>query len=301
MNALSKVANDIDVALMNIREEYINNRFTFIEGEKMKDILIYLGAEPAEIAALEQSGNNLTKDPTLSFRKSRNGRFSFNYQNQEINRLEFQPFVLSAEEDFVRHDSGQLRYFRGIQDEVQLNTVFQALLRFQAFIISGVEVTPRNNLEVSPDVWVSTVFHLRTITNQSTLGEPALEGVHSDGVEHTMTTFTGSKNMRNDSAVSFIHGNSQKTGTPHQDINPALVMGKVQHLSMLDTLMIVDNERKHSLSPLYAKDEKHEATRDMFIFFTRRPTQKDHPTNPFDSLKPHDEIPMTIPMEKKHG
>lgn len=283
--------------LERIQHEYVKKRFTFIDGADMKGILLYLGAKEADFARLERTSDNLAPDPTLSFRRSRNGRFCFDYNSKQIHRLEYQPFVLSPEEDFIRHDSGQLRCFRGIQDEVQLNSVFQALLRFQALVISGVKVAPRVCLEQDSPSWVSTVFHLRTITSQFELGEPALEGVHSDGVEHTMTTFAGCNNMRGDSAVSYIHANEQKTGTSHADVDPSLVLGEAQHLSYLDTLLIVDNERKHSLSPLLATDNSEQATRDMFIFFTRRPTVSGHPTNPYDSLECHREIPLTIPME----
>ncbi len=61
----------------------------------------------------------------LPFRKSRNGRFCFDFDRAQIERLEFQPFVLSVEEDFIRYDSGKVRHFRGINDDLQLNTAFR--------------------------------------------------------------------------------------------------------------------------------------------------------------------------------
>ncbi|OLL27553.1 hypothetical protein BTH42_32515 [Burkholderia sp. SRS-W-2-2016] len=55
-------------------------------------------------------------------------------------------------------------------------------------------------------MWVSAVFNLRTVTTPDLLGEPALEGVHSDGVEHTMTTLLGHANMSPDSAETYSCG-----------------------------------------------------------------------------------------------
>ncbi|WP_394350839.1 2OG-Fe dioxygenase family protein [Elizabethkingia argenteiflava] len=44
-------------------------------------------------------------------------------------------------------------------------------------------------------------------------------------------------------------------------------MSKDQHWDFLHTLLIVDHERKHSLTPV--KTETDIAIRDMLIFFTR--------------------------------
>jgi len=66
--------------------------------------------------------------------------------------------------------------------------------------------------------------------------------------------------------------------------------------NFLDTLMIVDHERKHSLSPVHAIDENKEATRDMLIFFTRKPVDKTHVSGSIDSLRPHRDMPMEIPL-----
>jgi hypothetical protein len=282
--------------LGDIRAMYESHRFAFIAGDRMFPILRALGARMSDMLRLSTAGDHLAPDPTLSFRRSRNGRFLLDYDTGEIRRLGFQPFVLSEEEDFVRHDSGQHRHFRGIQDEVQLNTAFQALLKFKSWVIDGMVIVPRPKLNGDSRKWVSTVFHLRTITTPSELGEPALEGVHSDGVEHTMTTFLGATNMRDNSAVSLIHDNRQQNGQRHDQVDPALVVGSAQHLSYLDTLLIVDSERKHSLSPVYATDVKDVAWRDMLIFFTRRPTVEGHPTHPYDALDTHPDIPLSFAL-----
>nr|WP_212995108.1 hypothetical protein [Elizabethkingia argenteiflava] len=87
-----------------------------------------LGTSDYDLNALRKTSNLLKKDSTLNFRESRNGRLV--YENKKIYRTEFHSFVLSAEEDFVRHDSGKVRNFYGLQ-ETTTNTAFQSLLRFK--------------------------------------------------------------------------------------------------------------------------------------------------------------------------
>lgn len=280
----------------SIRLNYFQNRFIFIEGDKMEEILQFLGATSQDLQKLKSSGNSLPQDPTLLFRKSRNGRFLINLKKQTISRLAFQPFVLSEEEDFCRSDSGMLRYFRGIEDNTQNNSAFQALIKFKSFMISDFPIENRLNLHDSFDKWVSTIFQLRTITSTELIGEPAQEGVHSDGVEHTMTTFINSTNMSKDSAISKIHTNEQKTGVHWADVDNKFVLGKVRHQHFLDTLFIVDSELKHSVSHLKCVDKSQAAIRDMIILFTRRPKNEYHSTFKYDSLNLHLEIPLEFPM-----
>ncbi|MBV9022750.1 MAG: 2OG-Fe dioxygenase family protein [Streptomycetaceae bacterium] len=176
----------------------------------MAGLLKGLGATETDIESIKQISGGLPDDPTLLFRKSKNGRFCFDIKNGRIDRLEFQPFILSADEDFVRHDSGQVREFSEISDDLQLNSVLQGLLRFQAFMVQDIDVTRRPKLDYDSTDWVCTLFNLRTVTTPEMVGEPALEGVHSDGVDHTMTTLLGSENMTDDSAITFLHDMREK-------------------------------------------------------------------------------------------
>jgi hypothetical protein len=282
--------------MTSIQREYQEKRFAFVPSVRMRPILATLGATDEDLDGLKATSDNLAPDPTLSFRKSKNGRFMLDMDASVVRRLEFQPFVLSAAEGFVRHDSGQLRRFRGIQDDLQSNTAFQALIRFKALVTSGVDVNPRPMVDVSSKKLVTTVFHLRTVTNQSDIGHPAIEGVHSDGVEHTMTTFLGSENMRQDSALSLILANSHPNGVGFQDVDQNLVLGAARHRDPFDTLLIVDSERKHAVSEVFAKDPEQPARRDMLVVFTRHPFLEGHPTYPFDSLKGHQEMPLEFPL-----
>ncbi|CNL96409.1 2OG-Fe dioxygenase family protein [Yersinia frederiksenii] len=285
--------------LNNIKEEYQKNRSIFIPGHIIRKIILSLKVDPADFTKLESISNHLISDPTLPFRKTKTGRFCFNFKNSTIERIEFQPFVLSAEEDFVRHDSGETRCFRGIGDDLQLNTVFQALMMIKAYLVSDVTVAPRPKLNQDSHQSLCTVFNLRTVTTPILLGEPSLEGVHSDGADHTMTIFLGSKNMSSNSAKTFVHDMKQKNGLSHNEIDRSYVLKEIQHKKFLDTLLFVDHERKHSLTPIFAQDKTKEATRDMLIMLTRKPVEDGHISFQYDSFLPHREIPLTFNMIKQ--
>jgi hypothetical protein len=267
----------------------------------MAKLLVALGAREADITALRHVSEGLQGDPTLAFRRTRNGRFCIDLEHRQIFRMTPQPFVLTADEDFVRHDSGVVRVFDEIDDSLQSNTAMQALLIFKGMIVGGVPVAPRAFLDYASAKWVCTLFHIRTITVPELLGEPALEGVHSDGVDHTMTTFLGSQNMTSDSAVTYIHDPDEKNGTRWDAASPAMRFGQYQHTDFLDTLLIVDHERKHSLSPVFAQRGDETATRDMLIFFTRKPATEGHASHPYDDFASNDKSPMVIQIPTVEG
>ncbi|TFB00898.1 hypothetical protein CCMA1212_007374 [Trichoderma ghanense] len=282
--------------IMKLREKYLRDRCIFVESDEMVELMLGLGAKESDIPGMKTVSDKLYHDPTLPFRRTRNSRFCLDFDTHSIRRLEFQPFVLTVEEDFNRYDSGAIRRFDEVQNDLQLNSIFQALFAFKAMIIHGMEVAHRPKLEYGINKWVCTLFNLRTVTTPHILGEPALEGVHSDGVDHTMTTFLGSYNMSDNSAATFMHSMDEKTGIPLEEIQPKHLLARVQHKKFLDTLMIVDHERKHSLSAVYPVDKTKEAHRDMLVFFTRKPVERSHVSGSIDSLTPHKELPMEIPL-----
>ncbi|MGW7595195.1 2OG-Fe dioxygenase family protein [Streptomyces rubiginosohelvolus] len=280
--------------ITEIRSTYIRDRFAFVPGAQLTRIVKGLGATDDDLKSLTTVSDGLKSDPTLPFRKTRTGRFGFDPSATRVRRLEFQPFMLSMEDDFVRHDSGQVRNFDEIQNDLQLNTALQALLVFKFMVFEGVTVTHRPKLDYDSDQWICTLLNVRTTTDGDMIGEPALEGVHSDGVDHTMTTYLGSENMTGDSAVTFLHDMREVNGTRWHDTDADLVRAKAQHRDFLDTCLIVDHESKHSVSTLYAADKSKPATRDLLAFLTRKPVAEGHHSYSFDSLEPHRELPMTV-------
>ncbi|KAB7836984.1 2OG-Fe dioxygenase family protein [Streptomyces mobaraensis] len=279
--------------IADVRSRYVRDRAVFVEGARMTEILRFLGASDADLERLRHVSDGLRNDPTLPFRKSRNGRFCLDPVERRARRLEFQPFVLSKEEDFVRHDSGELRVFEEVRDDLQQNTAFQALLAFKFLVIEDVAMAHRPYLDYASPQWICTLFNLRTVTDARLRGEPALEGVHSDGVDHTMTTLLGSTNMTDDSAATFIHDMREANAARWHEADPGLLLGEERHRHFLDTLLLVDHERKHSVSPVIAVDSERPATRDMLIFFTRKPAGPGHVSHAHDSLRPHPDLPMT--------
>ncbi|SGY91092.1 2OG-Fe dioxygenase family protein [Moritella viscosa] len=282
--------------LNDIKRGYKKNRMAYIPGEELLEVLIGLGAKRDDIEELQLVSEGLVDDPTLAFRRSRSGRFCYDLNKKNCYRTEFQPFVLSKEEDFIRHDSGKDRHFRGLSESLQDNTIFKSLLLFKHLVCHDIVTTCRPNIDYASKKWVCTVFNLRTITSPDLIGEPALEGVHTDGVDHTMTTLLGHHNMAEHSAKTFIHSMEEDNSLRWHDANPELILDEKQHNHFLDTLIICDNERKHSLSSLEAIDTMKEATRDMLIFFTRKPSMKGHVSYKYDSLNKHPDYPMALSL-----
>lgn len=282
--------------IADLRRSYIRDRLVFIPGVELVRLVKGLGATEADVAGLAGYADRLEKDPTLSFRQSRQGRFAFDSGDREIYRAAFKPFVLSTEEAFVRHDSGVVREFAELESDYQQNSAFQALLLFKALMVDGVTVQPRPRLDYGAERSVCTAFLLRTITRPDEVGEPALEGSHSDGVDHTMTTLLGARNMSSNSAKTFVIDPGAAAGERWSELDPKRILGVHQHLEYLDTLLFADYERKHAVSPVYAIDTDSIATRDMCIFFTRKPVSERHVSYQYDGLERHQEAPVQITL-----
>lgn len=283
--------------IMDLRKKYLANRHLYVTGEEMHDLLKPLGARDEDFERLRDVSNHLGKDPTLPYREIKQGRYVFDCGDRSIYRTEKQPFILSTKEGFKRYDSDTYRSFPEIEDDLQQNTVLQALLLFKTFFFQDVESAERPYQDYTSDKWVCTLFNVRTFTSDDTLGEPALEGVHSDGVDHTMVTLLGHDNMADESAITFVHDMRERSGIRIEETNGSLVRGVAQHWDFLDTILIVDNERFHSLTPVWRVDESRRSTRDVLIFFTRRPALEGHASYGVDSTVPHETLPMRIALD----
>jgi hypothetical protein len=282
--------------IMKIREQYIQDRAVFVRGQDMLPILLGLGASYEDISTLPSTSDKLESDPTIPFRTTRNSRFCFDFDTKSMRRLEHQAFMLSEDEDFKRYDSGRVRNFDEVGGDIGLNSAFLALLVFKAIMINGIDIARRPNLNYDLNKWVCTAFSVRTHTTPDLVGEPALEGVHSDGADHTLVTFLGANNMTSNSAATFLHSMDEITGTPLRESSPLKILGHNRHGTFLDTMMIIDHERKHSLTAVNAEDETKKATRDVLIFFTRKPYLETHSAASLDSLKPHTSLGVELPL-----
>ncbi|KAB8222542.1 2OG-Fe dioxygenase-domain-containing protein [Aspergillus novoparasiticus] len=264
--------------IMALRQKYLQDRFIFVEGEDMVPILKGLGARDADFELLKSITDQTGADPTLDYQQ--------------------QPYTLTVQEDYKRHDSAIQRTFPETSDNMQENTVVQALMMFKTLVFQNVPITPRDRLDYSSQSWVCMMFNGRVFTDVSKgiFGEPALEGVHSDGSDHTMSVLLNCENMTPDSAVTFLHDNRETTGVPVSEVEPALIKARVQHRHFLDTLIFVDHDYKHSVTSLHPLCPSSIARRDVLVAFTRRPKVEGHISGYSDSMAHHTESPMQIPL-----
>jgi len=275
--------------LLIFRNAFIKKRYIFLPGVEMIRILSGLGAYKKDIDVLQHA---------CPFRRAQMSRFLFDQSTQPptLRRGKHQPWVLSTAEDFVRHHSGQVRHFDEGTKELQDNTAFQALLAFKFFMMqeTGNNFARWPSLDYDANTSICTAVPIRTTSTPDLVGEPALEGVHSDGVDFTMTTFNNASNMTENSAETLLHDKKQKNASAHCDTDPQFRVAKYQHHNFLDTVLFLDHELKHSLSPVESADASKDSTRDMIVFVARKPCLEGDIRWEFDSMKDHEEQPLRV-------
>ncbi|KGA56312.1 2OG-Fe dioxygenase family protein [Proteus vulgaris] len=280
--------------ISEMKKEYKNNKYLFIPQILVIDLIKQLGAEEKDINTLMEYGDYLAQDPTLSFRYSRTGRYLFDNDLETISRLEYQPFVLTEEDGFIRENSGAQRHFRALDDRWQSNTAYQALLKLKMLLIQGNTFTPRHLTDQQSPKSISTVFHLRLIAQPDSLSELSIEGVHKDGVDHTMIVMMNKHNVKDNTGALRVHSPQEAIGTPWQEINPENVLYEHNNAQYLDVLLIADNELNHSGTPIFTHDNKNQAYQDFMVLLSRYPTIDSHPSHKFDSMNAHPDLPLTL-------
>ncbi|KAJ5934193.1 hypothetical protein N7466_003740 [Penicillium verhagenii] len=281
---------------MQLRQAYLRDGCIFIEGERLIPILKGIGAREEDFEKLKMVSHHLDPDPTVNYRTLRSGRFSVDTRAGTIERLQRQPFILTTVENYKRHDSDVPRDFGDFDENHQNNTVIQALIVFKTWITQDVPVLARPGLDYDKDTVLTEVFNVHTFTDKEIQGYPALEGVHQDGSDNTMTVMLGSSNITPDSGITFVHGRDETTGVQHSETKTELVKGRYQHRDFLDTLLFTDNSFKHSVTPVYAMDKDQPSYRDMFVIFSRKPRSDLHLSGFPDSLEPHEKFKLKFPI-----
>merc|ERR1712048_771728 len=205
-----------------------------------------------------------------------------------------------GEEGFERFDNVKERHFAQVENHFLQNDAVQALMRFKAYCMASHPIEIRPTTKVDSPEWITTQFFVRVNSSAALRGEPALEGVHKDGVEYVMTTFLGSKNMRGDSAVTYIHELEQETGLAWNEVDRRHIRGVAQHSNFLDTLLFLDRRVKHSVSSLFQKNRMEPAHRDILLLFTRKPGRPTwHPSAQNDSMKSHRKKPFEFDLSHR--
>ncbi|OAT49077.1 hypothetical protein M997_0762 [Proteus hauseri ATCC 700826] len=284
--------------IREIKEEYKKNKHVFIPQAIVIDLIKNLGGEEKDINELINYGDYLAQDPTLSFRHTRTGRYLFDNDIKTISRLEYQPFVLTEEDGFIREDSGAQRHFRAIDDRWQSNSAYQALLKLKMLLIEGNTFTPRRLTNPLSPKLISTVFHLRLIAQPNSLSELSIEGVHKDGVDHTMIVMMNKNNVKDNSGALRVHSPAEKIGTPWQEINHENILYEHNNAQHFDILLIADNELNHSGTPIFTHDNNNQAYQDFIVLLSRYPTIESHPAHQFDSINVHPDLPLTVHLNQ---
>jgi hypothetical protein len=281
---------------MQLRQAYLRDGCIFIEGEVLIPILKGIGAKEEDFEKLKKVSHHLDPDPTVNYRTLRSGRFSVDTRAGTIERLERQPFILTTAENYKRHDSDIPRDFGDFDENHQNNTVVQAMLVLKAWVTQNVPVLARPGLDYHRDTVLTEIFNVHTFTDKDIQGYPALEGVHQDGSDHTMTVMLGSSNITADSGITFVHARDETTGVQTPETRMELLKGRYQHRDFLDTLLFTDSSFKHSVTPVYARDSSQPSYRDMFVIFSRKPRSAMHGSGLPDSLEPHEKFKLKFPI-----
>ncbi|KAJ5210670.1 Protein of unknown function DUF2257 [Penicillium cf. griseofulvum] len=282
--------------ILEFRTTYLQEKRIFLEGEALIPVLRGLGATQDSFEHMRLVSDHLGKDPTVDYRTIGLGRFALDREKSQAMRLEDQLFALTEEENYKRHDSGVARDFPPLGSEFQHNTVIQALMVFKSIMMEGFPLDQRQGLDYASNSWICNVFNVRTFTDKDIQGHPALEGVHQDGGDHTMTVFLHSENLRQDSGITSVHDNNETTGISGYEAKPGFIIDRVQHRHYLDTLMFADNSYKHSVTPVYISPGEDRAVRDMLVLITRKPKLPGHPTKIMDSMEANRLLPLRFPL-----
>lgn len=110
----------------------------------MIPILKGLGATDEDFDYIKSISDLTGPNPTLDYRTVTHGRYSIDFTSRSIQRLEQQPYMLTVQEDYRRHDSEIPRTFDETPPEIQGNTVVQAALLFKALVFQDAPITPRD-------------------------------------------------------------------------------------------------------------------------------------------------------------
>ncbi|ODM19448.1 hypothetical protein SI65_04432 [Aspergillus cristatus] len=87
---------------MALRQTYLQDRFIFIRGEDMVPVLKGLGATDEDFGYVKSISDLTSLD--LDYCTITHGRYSIDFAACSIQRLEQQPYTLTVQEDYRRHD-----------------------------------------------------------------------------------------------------------------------------------------------------------------------------------------------------
>lgn len=288
--------NALKDKINKIRAEYNKNKCVLIRQETVLEIIKQLGATDEDINDFYHYGEYLASDPTLSYRQSRTGRYLFDNNEKTISRLEYQPFVLTEEDGFIREDSGKQRHFRGLDDRWQNNTAYQGMLKLNLLLMQNCSFPPRHQNTETRSQLLATAFHIKMNAKPNSLSELSIEGVHQDGVDHTMITMMNKHNVKDSTGTLRVHSLAEPFSVPWDKVDPNKILLQNPNAKYLDTLLVADSLLNHSGTPIFNDDNSKPADLDLFLLLSRYPRDKSHPSYKFDSMRLHPDLPLTLKL-----
>lgn len=110
-----------------------------------------------------------------SYRYRRYSAFEFDLGKQKINQLEHTPYQQSLCINSL--NGGIQRNYEPLEKKFTENLIFQKIIHGFSFLISSFTTHTKFNIKIHP---------YRIIATEGTLGEPAPEGLHQDGVDYVI-------------------------------------------------------------------------------------------------------------------
>ncbi|KAE8162286.1 hypothetical protein BDV40DRAFT_265321 [Aspergillus tamarii] len=133
-------------------------------------------------------------------------------------------------------------------------------------------------------------------TSQKIVGEPALEGIHSDGSDHTMSVFfLKCDNMRPDSVVTSCMTRERQRGCLSQNWGRPSSEHGSRTFTFFETLVFVDHDYNNNVTSLHLLCPSSIASRDVRVVFTRWPKMEGYILGYSDSMALHAESLIQIP------
>ena len=129
--------------------------------------------ERQNLAVLSQARDHQPADPTLPFRCPKKA---------VLCRI-----CLEVLQDFTRHDTGQVPILASIEEAFNYNSVMQLFFRSKRFLLWELKKTSnKNRTRTITQRLRLLAFHMSTVTTLASLGRPAFEVAHRDGVDYRM-------------------------------------------------------------------------------------------------------------------
>lgn len=114
------------------------DKYAFIPGSEMNDILVELGASPSSLSSLPSSFSSLPPNPAMDYKFA--AEASVLFDDESISRLPVQPFILYA--DDMEHPDGlqgKERLYEELPDSWVEGTVVKAYAKFCKIMLDGAD------------------------------------------------------------------------------------------------------------------------------------------------------------------